>query len=116
MYDGADNLVSHASAPAGGTCNAASPRPCWRATSKGFRYVDKDLTPSGVQTVVLKAGVAGKASIVVKGRGAPLDTPALPITALPALVQMVNSDGVCWQAQYSAPSRNDASSFKARSD
>jgi len=36
LYDGADGLLAHPSAPAGGTCNAASPRPCWRATGSGF--------------------------------------------------------------------------------
>jgi hypothetical protein len=43
----------------------ASPRAC-----------DKDLTPRGISKVMLKAGAAGKAKLVVTGKGAKLaDTP-----------------------------------------
>jgi len=116
LYDGAANLISHASAPAGGLCNAASPRPCWKQTGTGFKYVDKDLTPSGVQKLLLKAGLAGKSSIVLKGAGTALDTPALPISALPARAQLVNGDGVCWEAQYGTTLRDQADRFKAKSN
>ncbi len=116
LYDGGSNLISHASAPAGGACNAARPRPCWRQTGTGFKYVDKDLTPSGVQKLVLKAGLAGKASIILKGQGTSLATPALPISSLPVRAQLVNGNGVCWEARYGATLRDQADLFKARSD
>ncbi|MBI3769879.1 MAG: penicillin acylase family protein [Deltaproteobacteria bacterium] len=115
LYDGA-NLISHTTVPAGGMCNAASPRPCWGATKTGFKYGDKDLTPSGVQKLILKGSVAGQASIVLKGRGALLDIPALPILSLPVRAQIVNENDVCWEARFGTPSRNQTDAFKARSD
>jgi hypothetical protein len=113
MYDGAGLLLEGASAPADGSCNG---RPCWRATRSGFRYVDPALTPSGLRQIVLRAGAAGKAQIVVKGRGPLLALPALPISTLPVTVQLVSSDGVCWEATYSSALRNQTGQFKASSD
>lgn len=108
VYDGQDALLAHASAPAGGTCNAKSPKPCWRESGSGFRYVDRDLTPTGVQQLVLRAGVDGKAKIMLKGRGPTLRTPALPITHLPVRVQLANSAGACWSATYSPTLKDQA--------
>jgi hypothetical protein len=116
LYDGQDTLLSHASAPAGGSCNAKSPRPCWRENASGFRYVDRDLTPDGVQQLVLKAGTAGKAKLMLKGRGANLKTPALPISHLPVKVQLNNTVGECWTATYSTTLKNETGTFKAKSD
>jgi hypothetical protein len=116
IYDGQDSLLSHATAPAGGTCNAKSPKPCWRENASGFRYVDRDLTPDGVQQLVLKAGPAGKAKIQLKGRGPALQTPALPIAHLPVKVQLTNTDGVCWDATYATTLKNQADQFKAKSN
>jgi hypothetical protein len=116
LYDGQDTLLSHASAPAGGTCNAKSPRLCWRENASGFRYVDRDLTPDGVQQLVLKAGTAGKSKIMLKGRGANLKTPALPISHLPVKVQLNNTVGECWTATYGTTLKNQTGMFKAKSD
>ena len=116
IYDGQNALLSHASAPAGGTCNAKSPKPCWRENASGFRYVDRDLTPDGVQQLTLKAGAAGKAKIMLKGRGASLKTPALPISHLPVKVQLNNTNGACWDATYATTLKNQAEQFKAKSN
>jgi hypothetical protein len=69
LYDGTSTLLATASIPAAGTCHAASPRHCWRQSSSGFRYVDRDRTPDGVQQLVLTSGTTGKAQIVLKGHG-----------------------------------------------
>ncbi len=53
VYDGA-GLVLDANAPAGGVCNG---RPCWSERSTSFKYSDKELTPDGLQQVVLKEGL-----------------------------------------------------------
>lgn len=116
MYDGQNALLGHASAPAGGLCNAKAPKPCWRESASGFRYVDKDLTPDGVQQLVLRAGGDGKAKILFKARGPTLQTPTLPIAHLPVRVQLTNTDGACWDAAYSTTQKNDAGTFKAKSD
>jgi acyl-homoserine lactone acylase PvdQ len=116
LYDGEDTLLSHASAPAGGSCNAKSPKPCWKENANGFRYVDRDLTPDGVQQLTLRAGPAGTAKIMLKGRGATLKTPALPISHLPVKVQLINSAGACWTATYGTTLKNETGTFKAKSD
>ena len=65
----------------------------------------------------LKEGlVAGKAQIQVKLKGANVDMPDLPL-ALPVLVQLKNSDGVCWETTHSAPAaKNDDVQYKDKND
>jgi len=114
IYDASAALISSSRAPADGTCRNG---PCWRENSRGFKYRDPDLTPDGLTHVVLREGLeAGKAKILVKGKGESLQMPPLPL-AQPVRVQLRNSNGSCWEAQYSAPPRkNDAQSFKDTAD
>jgi hypothetical protein len=108
LYD-ATGLLSAAPVPAGETCAG---KPCWSEKSTGFNYKDKELSPAGIAQIVLREGlVAGKAKAQVKGKGASLPMPDLPIVNLPLTVQLHNADGECWQAVYGAPSRNDAAQF-----
>ncbi len=88
--------------PAGGTCAGKA---CWKATGfQGFKYSDKELTPDGGQKLGLKQGAVEKAKIQFSGRGANLDLPAdLTTLAQPIVVQIHNSDGVCWEAIFSGP-------------
>jgi hypothetical protein len=116
VYDGNANLIAQADVPAGGSCNAKSPRPCWRENGRGFRYIDRDLTPHGVAQLTLKSGVDGKAQVQLKGKGALLPDPPLPISDPPVRVQLVNGVGRCWEATYSTTLRNDGQQLKARAD
>ena len=118
VYDAAPSLIMTAAIPSGGNCDALHPRPCWKATSKGFNYSDKDLTPAGIQSLTLREGLtAGKSSIQIKGKGALLDVPAVPIAALPVTVQLKNSNGECWQSSHPAPvTTNTTRGFKSRSN
>lgn len=106
-------LVLELNAPAGGTCGT---KPCWKTVSiKGFTYKNKDRLPNGVDKVVLKAGLVGKAKVQLKGKGPNL--PALPLPlALPATVQLQSESGACWEATFAASgqSLNDATQFKGR--
>ena len=113
VYDGTGALVASAAAPAGGTCHGHA---CWKASGQGFRYVDKDLTPSGIRQIVLKPGLAGKAQILVKGQGANLDLPTLPIAHLPLTVQLTNGAGACFEARYPTTFRNTGDQLKAHGD
>ena len=113
-YDGAGTLVVDAGAPAGGLC--AKGKPCWKATKKGYRYSDRDLTPDGIQRIDLRAGEAGRSTIVVKGKGASLALPSLPIATLPVTVQFVSGDGPCWETTFSTTQRNLPEQLKAKSD
>jgi hypothetical protein len=122
IYDGTPTLIFDATIPAGGMCNIAKPKPCWKDKTKGFDYKDKDLTPDGVSQMKLQEGLlAGKAQIQVKGKGAPLDDPTLPFTQ-PMIVQLHNIEsGLCWEAVYSAPATKNVAGppvgqFKDKAD
>jgi hypothetical protein len=115
VYDGSELAQPRldVAAPAAGTCAGA---PCWKSTKFGFRYKDKERTPDGLLAASLKAGDEGRAKFALKGKGADLGLPALPLVP-PATAMLVRSDGgPCWSASYGAPIRNDVGLFKARSD
>ena len=115
LYDqkeGATTLQWRAKVPAGGTCAGKA---CWKSTKSGFKYTDHELTPDGLETLELKAGAAGKASIKVKGKGTNLFVPALPLQP-EVTVQLKSSTGVCWEGTYSTPTKNNAAQFEAKSD
>ncbi len=109
---GGTYLGTAAAIPAGGLCGRD---PCWHPTTTGFVYSNKAGTPAGVQRVRLKAGaVPGVASVTVRGLGALLPIPTLPIPNGPKVtVQLRTSAGACWEADYSSALRNDAVRFRA---
>jgi len=51
--------------------------------------------------------------MVLKGKGANLDRPALPVTALPVRAQLVNGAGTCWESPLGTMKRNTAAAFLA---
>ncbi len=113
IYD-ATGLVISDLAPAGGICAG---RPCWTAKTTGYQYRDDDLTPDGLNLVLLKAGVdPGKARMIVKGKGGRLGLPALATLASPVRVQLLGTSA-CWEAVYSAPFlKQNAKNFKDTAD
>lgn len=114
LYDGTASLVASAAAPAGGICAG---RPCWTPKSHGFRYLQKSATPNGLTSIDLKSGAAGKARIVLKGKGGALALPALPIAPVPLTMQLSNGAGQCWAATFQNDVRDNATdTFKAKSD
>jgi hypothetical protein len=106
-------------APPGGLCKD---KPCWKATKPGFAYKDPTLNNDGLLQIQLVSGVAGKAKVVVKGKGFNLPMP--PPAGLGLLhqdptvtVQLSNSDGVCWEAEFSTPAKkNDLKQFNDKSN
>jgi hypothetical protein len=119
VYDdvgGTPQLKLRASIPAGGTCRGRS---CWKETSRGFKYADKDATPNGVTKLSLKEGLAGGAAIGLQGRGVPLQMPTLELSQQPTVVVQLKNDtsGVCWEARFSGPAtKNDQAQFRDKSD
>jgi hypothetical protein len=113
------HVVTSLGIPAGGTCGGKA---CWKATGRGFVFGDKTLAHDGVKQLRLRAGAAGKAQIQLQAKGANLgfaSTPGmLPLAQSPAVtVQLTNSAGKCWSADYSVPARmNQSDSFFDRGD
>ena len=126
LYDesGAPSLVFDAAIPAGGLCGT---KPCWKGTgdppgATGFKYKNKERKPEGVLKLVLKAGIEGKAKVVVKGGGPRLSAgalglPPLPL-ALPARLQLHGPGGACWEGVYSPAgvTTNIATEFGGKAD
>ena len=111
-------LLAELVAPAGGACK--NDKPCWKALGKppgvkGYKYNDADLTPHGLQSITAKPGDDGKAQITVKGKGATLRKPALPITAFPLRVQLQKS-GLCFEVKYEAADakKNEAGTLQLK--
>ena len=102
MYGG-NALLATLSAPAG---------PKWTARSRGYRYLDPTLMPSGIEKLDLRGGTA-TARMLLKGKGATLQRPALPITSLPVRAQLVSSGGTCWETPLGNVRRNTDATFLA---
>jgi uncharacterized delta-60 repeat protein len=116
----APNRLLAAQAQGAGTCVT---KPCWSVGgsripgSVSFKYRDKARAADGLDRIALVPGPDNKAKITLKGKGADLPLPALPLAGTPAVrVQLKNGVGECWEASYSTPIRNSATLFKARSD
>lgn len=88
----------------------------WQAKSNGFKYNDKNAAASGVRAALFKAGVDGKAKIIIKGKGL-----ALPMTELdeldPPLTVQLGNDTTCWEATFdNNVLTSNPELFKAKSD
>jgi hypothetical protein len=105
---------------------SASPQPLLRsvvppggrwgeAAGSGFRYRDPAASAGGIRTMKLVPGSTGSARVIVRGKGAALSMPSLPLTP-PVTVQLRNDADECWGATYTAPGRNDGEGFTGRSD
>jgi cysteine-rich repeat protein len=114
------SLLFRSLLPAGGTCGT---KPCWSANSdKGFKFASRSGNATGVTSVKLVAGAAGKAKIQLKGKGVnltsrPFGLPHPPLS-VPLTAQLQSANGQCWEASFSRPglSRNDDQQFKGNSD
>ncbi len=119
IYD-AGALIASADADGGGLCRG---KPCWSAkpatTPTKYKYKNRDMSPSGTQSILLKEGlVDGKAQIVWKAKGPKVVLPDLSAITGPVDVQMQRSGGApCFGATYSAPfTKSDATTFKDKAD
>lgn len=81
-----------------------------------YLYKDPAATADGIRWMLLRSGAAGKARVLVKGRG--LDTPdlTLPFTEFPLVVQVHQDDGLpCWGSTFTSASSNHSGKLKAKS-
>ena len=88
------------------------------AGSSGYKYKDKAASHDGIAKILAKGGAEGKSKILVKGQGAGLSDPSLPLA--PAVdgirVQLMNeSSGVCWESEFPISNvTSDSESIKAK--
>ncbi|MFQ5478948.1 MAG: hypothetical protein ACE5E4_10060, partial [Candidatus Binatia bacterium] len=110
--------VASVQVPAAGTCGD---NPCWQGLGsppgrKGFKYRDKQrpLT-TGIGSIRLTPGSAGRARVKVKGNGSNLGLPTLPHD-LPLDVQLRADNGECWESVFYPPGvrKNSAGRFKGK--
>jgi hypothetical protein len=115
LYDavaGVPGLVLEASVPAGGG-NAGLP---WKLSGATLKYRGRRALLEGIQKIDLRTSLGGD-RIKLKGKGVNLSLPSLPLQQDPAVtVQLVNTEGNCWEAVYTSAITNDAATFKAVSD
>jgi hypothetical protein len=111
LYSAGGSLLFHATVPSGGSCGS---RTCWRAAGSGFHYRNGGATPDGVTKVLLRPGTAGRAGVIVKGRGEHLGLPAMPLTP-PVTIQLQEESGPCWASTFDAGGVrvNDGKRFRA---
>jgi hypothetical protein len=77
-----------------------------------LHYKDKTGAAGGMTNIKVKPSLVGKGQVLVKGKGANLDDPAMPLTQ-PVTVQVQNSAGQCWGHQFTSPeTKNTLEQFK----
>jgi hypothetical protein len=118
VYDAAGRTIAGVAAPPGGDCGG---RPCWRRSGARIKYRSRDRAPDGSPRssfkLTLSSGATdGKASIIARARGVQLNL-APPPAQQPLRVQIKNSEGLCWESDFSAPaSVNRSDRFSDKSD
>jgi hypothetical protein len=86
----------------------------WSAINRGYQYRDKLLTRFGIQKIKIRTGTPSLGAYVqVKGKGAGIGNPSLPVTT-PVTAQFVNLDnGKCWSSQFATTRTNDSNRVTA---
>jgi hypothetical protein len=121
VYDedgGVATLALEALIPPGGLCDGSQ---CWKALdTKGFRYTDKGAAADGISKIILQSGSQGKAKLLIKGKGAELDAPAVPLAQDQTVIAQIKNNllaGECWETRFSGPAnKNDDKLFKDKND
>jgi len=121
LYDRSVDVPSLAvieTAPAGSLCGGD---PCWRLSSRGVKYKDKEPATHGLFAITVSVIPEKRTSFKVKVMGDRLHLPP-PANAFQlfrqhsnVLVQLVNSDDHCWETTFPVPAQtNTVEKFKDR--
>ncbi|MCC6765351.1 MAG: trypsin-like serine protease [Deltaproteobacteria bacterium] len=89
--------------------------PLWKAYSRGFRFHNATLSTGGIQSVALTEGLAGRSSVHVRGKGAPLALPTLPLAKQPSVTVQLLNDTACWTSTHTIATTNNLAKFRAKS-
>jgi hypothetical protein len=126
LYDDGGALVNGLLVDKGG--EDCGTKPCWTSlggdppTGSGYKYTDKDTGASGVKTMLLKAGPAGKPKLlVIAANNAPKGQTAMPTGTTAALtgaasvtMHLIGDDGACYEATLTDIKKQDSDLFKAK--
>ncbi len=97
---GPKTLLLRAKVPGGAQCSSG---PCWESSRSGYKYKDRNGTNSGIGSISLAAGDEGRSKIKLKAKGVNLVPPAIAVLGENITVQLINSDGICWDAEFPTP-------------
>jgi hypothetical protein len=119
LYEGGELAGGLGVARAGDSCGRKQ-KPCWKLKGAGYFYKNPDASPSGVRSLGLAPGEAGKGKIAVKASNSAkkLQT-ALPASIGPALagatavkVQVSASGARCFDADLTTIKKAESNLFK----
>jgi hypothetical protein len=123
VYDDADTLVGEFGVDRGGDACGPKAKPCWKALgSTGFAYKDPDAASSGMRKIKAKSRRPEKTQLSFqagnkarKGQDhLPLGLAAALESAARARVQVLTTDGACFDAALPTVKKADGVQFDAR--
>lgn len=95
------SLIVRLDVPGGASCTNGA---CWKASGSGYKFTDAAASQDGVRSVSLKAGTSpGTTKMSVKASGPFFQPPNLSELNSNLRAQVVNSDGICWSADFATP-------------
>jgi len=123
LYGSASALQAQFTIDLPGALCGSKQKPCWKAKGdKGFAYKDPDAAESGVRKVTAGSGDPGKGKLLLqagnkekKGQTAmPIGIAAALENATSAAVQVLVSDGRCFEGIVDDVKKADGTQFKAK--
>ena len=68
----------------------------------GYKYLDQTAAEDGISQILVRGGAAGRSKIILRGKGAGLSDPTLPLAPANGIrVQLTNeSTGICWESEF----------------
>lgn len=123
VYDDSNNLVGDMHVR--GSSELCGTKPCWKTlgpslTPTGLLFKDNAIGQDGIAKIILKAGLAGKSKVIVKGK----NKASAGLTNLPSMapgltgstsatVQVHTDEQGCFSANLDDVKQNDGAVFKA---
>ncbi|MDH3685376.1 MAG: hypothetical protein OEP95_04080 [Myxococcales bacterium] len=123
LYDSNATLQAQLTVDRPGDLCGSKQKPCWKAKGdKGFAYKDPDAADSGVRKVTAGSGDSGKGKLLLQAgnkekkgqRAMPVGIAAALENEASAAVQVLVSDGRCFEGSLDEVKKADGLQFKAK--
>jgi hypothetical protein len=75
---------------------------------------DSTGTRDGIVMATLKPRTAGRTSLKLRGEGARLRMPVMPLGSAPLLARIQAATGACWQADFAISTTDSSEVYKAK--